>query len=104
MELLPVDSGERLAKAKKVWDQLEARNKEIEVHLRDLDNLLEKDNEDAYSDLSDPFSDMGDSELAKPANRKVKMEYREFVVFGNGFARQMSFVDLSCLSCLGSRG
>lgn len=71
MELLPVDSEERLEKAKKVWDRIAAKNEEIAKYLRDLDATLEKDNEDAYSDLSDPFSDMGESEFAKPANKKV---------------------------------
>lgn len=72
MELLPVDSDERLARAKKVWDRIAEKNRQIEAQLRDLDNnVLEKDNGDAYSDLSDPFSDMGDSEFARPASKKV---------------------------------
>lgn len=71
MELLPVDSEERLARAKKVWDRIAEKNRQIEAQLRDLDNVLEKDNGDAYSDLSDPFSDMGDSEFARPASKKV---------------------------------
>ena len=72
MELLPVDSEERLAKAKRVWDRITAKNEEIKRYLQDLDAELEKNNGDAYSDLSDPFSDMGDSEFAKPASKKVK--------------------------------
>lgn len=71
MELQPVDSVERLTKASKVWDQIAERNREIEEQLRNLDTVLERDTEDTSSDLSDPFSDMGDSEFAKPANKKV---------------------------------
>lgn len=70
MELLAVDSEERVEKVKQVWDRLEANNRDILNYLKDLDNNLEA-NEDAYSDLSDPFSDMGDSEFAKAANQKV---------------------------------
>lgn len=79
MELLPVDSAERLAKAKKVWDQIAEKHLEIQNYLRGLDaELLEKDNADAHSDLSDPFSDMGDSEFAKPACKKVREKWRLF--------------------------
>lgn len=74
MELLPVDSEERLARAQKVWDALEKRNQEIVADLRNMDNIPLLGNEDAWSDLSDPFSDMGDSELARPA-KKVNISF-----------------------------
>lgn len=76
MELLPVDSVERLAKSKKVWDAIAEKSREIEAQLRDLDNNLDgADNGDAYSDLSDPFSDMGDTQqLPKTAGRKASLQ------------------------------
>lgn len=71
MELLPADSEERLAKARKVWETIEAKSRHIEAQLRDLDNVGGNDNEDAYSDLSAPFSDMGDVGFTKTASNKV---------------------------------
>lgn len=68
MELSAVDSEERLEEVKEVWDKIAARNQEIREYLHNLEMSAEI-NEDAFSELSDPFSDMGDSELVKSANK-----------------------------------
>lgn len=69
--LLPVDSEERLKVSQQVWDKLNHISRETEQYIRELDNVENESN--CYSDLSDPFSDMGDgNEFVKARNKKVR--------------------------------
>lgn len=68
--LLPVGAEERFVEAKRVWDRIEAISAETAEFIRAMDNLDNTSN--CSSVLSDPFSDMGESEFVKARSNKVR--------------------------------